>query len=166
MNAATDDDAALLASLSDRDVFERVLARCFGLDEESARAAAANVFYHYMDPWGRLLDRVVDEGDSAVFSREDRRDLVRLTSLGVVAVRSTEVVKLDVRGREKVFTQYHYALHLDAIRQRLVEAAGANLRAALAGAPVPGAEEDESDERAALAPDVYADPSLWSRRRA
>lgn len=156
-----DEDQAMLAALSDRDVFEGVLARCYGLPPEEARRAAANVFYHYMDPWGHLLDRVVDEGDSKVFSREDRRDLVKLADLGLVAVRSSEVVKLDVRGKEKMFTQYHYALHLDGLRQRLVEAMGVNLREALAGAPIPG-DEDEAD----AVPDVYADPSLWTRRRA
>lgn len=156
-DVALDDDAALLAALSDREAFERVLRGAFGLSAEEARTEGARLFYHYMDPRGRLLDRVVDEGDAMIFSREDRRDLVQLAKLGIVAIRSAEVVKLDVRGREKVFTQYHYAIHVEAIRQRLVESMGAQMRAALVGAAVP----EEPDAEA----DVYADPALWARRR-
>lgn len=144
-----DDDRELLHDLSDRETFETILVRAFGLSDEEARHASANLFHHFLDARGVLLDRVVDEGDPAYFSREDRRDLVALQDLGLVAVRSAEVEKADAVGRTRTFTQYHYALHLDAIRQRLVEA-------------VRVAEAVEAPE----ASDVYDDPSVWERRRA
>jgi hypothetical protein len=141
-----EDDAEFLELISDRDSFEAMVSAGYGLAPEEARRVAAQVFFHYLTPEGRLLDCVIDEGDTAYFSREDRRDLVSLANLGLVAVRTEEVEKVDPLGHEREFRQYRYALHLDAMRQRL---------AALADQPT----EDRVPEA------VYADESLWTRRK-
>ncbi|MHB8586463.1 MAG: hypothetical protein ACYDDF_11605 [Thermoplasmatota archaeon] len=135
----------LLVALSDRECFERVLERAFGLSEADARSISARVFYYYMDPWGSLTDCVVDEGDSTVFTREDRRDLVALGKLNLVKVCTTDVTKRDGCGRVRSFRQYRYALDLESIRQHLIAAVA------------PPAPTNEGD--------VYDDPSLWNRKR-